>query len=199
MLRFKLFGIWVQISFLFFAVVTVYLILDRSGYGYCGVLAAITHELGHIIAYFIVGERPKSVTFSIEGMRITSSERYLTLGKGIFSLSAGCFTNFAVFIFLYFGAGSNLEFTRIALVQLSIGLFNLIPVGALDGGMILRRVLGEFFSVRVAEFVGVSLSWVIVLPVFAYGILLLIRDYNVTLVITAAFLILSLIQNRSSS
>ena len=88
MLQFNVFGIRVKLSFLFFAVVTIYLILDRSGFGYCGILAAVTHELGHIIAYIIVGERPKSVTLSIEGMRITSSDRYLTVGKDIFALSA---------------------------------------------------------------------------------------------------------------
>lgn len=103
MLQFKVFGIQIKLSFLFFAVVTIYLILDRSGVGYCGVLAAVTHELGHIIAYFIVGERPKSVALSIEGMRITSSDRYLTIGKDIFALSAGCFTNFAVFFSFILG------------------------------------------------------------------------------------------------
>lgn len=117
MLQFKVFGINIQLSFLFFAVVTIYLILDRSGVGYCGVLAAVTHELGHIIAYFIVGERPKSVTLSIEGMRITSSDSYLTVGKDIFALLAGCFINFAVFALLYFGMGKDPELTQIALVD----------------------------------------------------------------------------------
>ncbi|MCI8500623.1 MAG: hypothetical protein HFJ85_00140 [Oscillospiraceae bacterium] len=196
MLQFKAFGIQVKLSFLFFAVVTVYLILDRSGMGYCGVLAAVTHELGHMIAYFIVGERPKSVTLSIEGMRITSSDRYLTMGKDIFALSAGCFTNFTVFLLLYFGMDPNLEMTQIALVQLSIGLFNLVPVGALDGGMILKRFLSQLLPLKAAGLICTFLSWFIVLPVFGYGVLLLFRDHNITLMITAAFLMMSLIQDR---
>ena len=196
MLQFNVFGIRVKLSFLFFAVVTIYLILDRSGFGYCGILAAVTHELGHIIAYIIVGERPKSVTLSIEGMRITSSDRYLTVGKDIFALSAGCFTNFAVFSLLYFGMGKNPELTQIALVQFSIGLFNFIPVGALDGGMILKRILNEVLPMRVASFACRFLSWFIVLPVFCYGVLLLLRERNVTLIITTVFLILSLLQDH---
>lgn len=196
MLQFKAFGIKVQLSFLFFAVVTIYLILDHSGFGYCGVLAAVTHELGHVIAYFIVGERPKSVTLSIEGMRITSSDRYLTLGKDLFALSAGCFTNFAVFALLYYGMQPSPELTQIALVQLSIGLFNIIPVGALDGGMILKRILARILPLKGAMLICAFLSWFIVLPVFGYGVLILIRDHNGTLMITTVFLMLSLLQDK---
>lgn len=196
MLRFKVFGVWVQLSFLFFAVVTVYLILDRTGYGYCGVLAAVTHELGHIIAYFIVGERPKSVTLSIEGMRIASSDRFLPLGKEIFALSAGCATNFAVFLFLLLSFGENPVWTQIAVVQLSIGLFNIIPVGALDGGMILRRILTEIMPYKAAVTICNGISWAIVLPVLVYSLYLLATQWNATLFITASFLVLSLVQDK---
>lgn len=92
--------------------------------------------------------------------------------------------------------GKDPELTQIALVQLSIGLFNLIPVGALDGGMILKRVLNEILSVRAALLTCKFLSWLIVLPIFFYGVLLLFREQNVTLIITAAFLILSLLQDH---
>lgn len=198
MLQFSVFGIKVKLSFLFFAVVTIYLILDRSGFGYCGVLAAVSHELGHIIAYFLVGERPKSVALSIEGMRITSSDRYLTIGKELFALSAGCFVNFSIFLFLYYGAKENPEFTQMALVQLSVGLFNLIPVGALDGGMILRQILSELFPMRIVLIFLRFLSWFIILPVFCYALLILFRERNVTLLITSAFLMLSLLQESKT-
>lgn len=195
MLRFKVFGISVELSFLFFAALTIYLILDRSGFGYCGILAAVTHELGHVIAYFLVGERPKSVALSIEGMRITSSERFLTLGKDLFALFAGCLVNFCVFFWLYIGQGDNQIWTQIALVQLSIGLFNIMPVGALDGGMILKRLFSAAFSLKTASIICKCISWGILIPMLALSLYLLVVNRNFTLLVTTGFLILSLVQD----
>lgn len=196
MLQFRVFGIKVRLSFLFFAVTTIYLILDRTGYGYCGILAAVTHELGHVIAYFLVGERPKSVSLSIEGMRITQSERYLTLGKDLFALSAGCMVNFCAFFLLYYGIGPDPAWTQIALVQLSIGLFNLIPVAALDGGMILKRIFTAVLSLKAATVICKTISWCVVLPMLVISLVLLFRSRNFTLLVTTGFLILSLVQDN---
>ena len=195
MLQFELFGIKVRLSFLFFAVVTIYLLLDESGYGYCGVLAVFSHELGHVIAYFLVGERPKALSFSVEGMRITASERYLTPGKDIFALSAGCLVNFILFAVGIYGNKTG-DFTQLAFTQLFIGIFNALPIGALDGGMILKRLLLAFLPIKAACLISKIVSWAVLLPLFGCSVYLLVSAHNITLFVTSLFLLVNLITDQ---
>ena len=197
MLRFKIFGIDIYLSFLFFAVVTIYLILDRTGFGCCGLFAAVTHELGHIAAYCLVGSKPSSVALTFEGMRLVTSNQYLTVGKELFTLLAGCGVNFVLCILFLLSDGNI--FFRFALSQFVIGGFNLIPIGGLDGALTLKRVLSLFFSFRMVHLISLLLSWGVVIPLLFCGIFLFLTERNITLLITGGFLIISLLKSKKSA
>jgi len=193
-LRFRLFHIDVQLSFLFFAVVTIYLILDRSGFGYCGVFAAVIHEIGHLIACCLSNAKPSSVTLSVEGIRLVSSERYLPLRKELFILLAGSSVNLLLG-FLFSLAGSE-TFVKLALSQFLIGGFNLLPIGALDGGLALECFLSLFLSPQTAAEISLVLSWLVVVPLIFIGFFLFWFVRNITLLITSIFLFLVLLKQQ---
>lgn len=191
MLRIHLFGVQVTVSFLSFALITAYLLVDKNGYGYCGVLAAITHELAHIIVYMLLGRKPKEVTLAVEGIRLKASDRYLSPGKEALALFAGCFANLSMFVLLGLFSRSE-EMTVMALTHLSLGVFNLLPVGSLDGGMLMRLFLERFFSERLTERLCFSFSVMIVGILFVFSLWMFFRTGNFTLVITSLFLIFAI-------
>ena len=194
MLRFRLFQVDIRLSFLFFAVVTVYLILDRSGFGYCGVFAAVVHETGHLIACCLSNAKPSSVTLSFEGMRLASSERYLSSGKELFVLLAGSGMNLLLGSF-FFLSGTEI-FLKLALSQFLIGGFNLLPVGALDGSLALECFLSFFFSLQTVYKINLILSLIVVIPLILFGFFLFWSVGNITLLITSLFLFLLLLKQQ---
>lgn len=191
MLKFRLWGMQVTVSFLSFALVTAYLLVDKNGYGYCGILAAIMHELAHIIVYVALGRKPQAVTLAIEGIRLKANERYLSPRKEAFALSAGCFVNLSMFVLLSFFPQSE-ETTVMAWTHLSLGVFNLLPVGSLDGGMLVRLFLEHFFSDTVTERWCFALSIVIVVILFMLSLWMFYQTGNFTLIITSLFLIFTI-------
>lgn len=125
------------LDFSFFAVIALYLLLDESGFGLAALAACAMHETAHFIAMALFGVPAERVTLYGAGIRITSSriEFAKPLRKAVI-LSAGCLANFAAaFVFWRLG-----EMGACA-VNLFTGLFNLLPVGELDGAGLLKMLL----------------------------------------------------------
>lgn len=191
MLKISLCGIQFKISFLFFALITAYLLIDKNGYGYCGVLAAMMHELAHVIVYIALGRKPQEVSLAIEGIRLKANKQYLSPGKEALALSAGCLVNLSMFLLLNQFFHSQ-EMTMMALTHLSLGVFNLLPVGSLDGGMLLRLFLESFLPDTAAEKICFCLSVSVVILLFCGSLWLFYQTGNFTLVITSLFLIFAI-------
>jgi membrane-associated protease RseP (regulator of RpoE activity) len=85
------------------------------------------------------------------------------------------------------------ELTTFGAVNLVIFLFNLVPIPPLDGGNILTCLLKQakrpvpVFQIRL---VFAMLFWV---PIFIFGIFVLIRYHNVSLVITCLYLLMKVV------
>lgn len=137
MVELKLKRTVLRLDFSFFAVIAVYLLLDESGFGLAALAACAMHETAHFIAMLVFGVPAERVTLYGAGIRITSSQIEYTnpLRKAVI-LSAGCLVNFAAaFVFWRLG-----EMGACA-VNLFTGLFNLLPVGELDGAGLLKMFL----------------------------------------------------------
>ncbi len=183
-------GIRFEFKFLFFAAVTLLLFIDRSGVALCAFLSSAAHELAHLAALFSVRANVTAVTFELFGIRIDRMDALL-FWEELAVLMAGPTVNLV--LFLLCGSVNNSSVNLIAAVNLSIGLFNLLPVGALDGGkaanLIFVRMLGE----SKGKVASLAISLAVVLPIIGVGLYLAVQPMrNVSLLVVGVFLVCDL-------
>ncbi|MBQ7875155.1 MAG: hypothetical protein IJ306_08390 [Oscillospiraceae bacterium] len=129
----------VALSPLFFAVLTAFLLVDKSGIAGEAVLFSLLHETGHFLALLCAKTHPQTVEASLFGIRM-SLPGNLSTAKKCFVLTAGFAVNF-IFMAAFFSLGKITE----AYINLFIGIFTAMPLAATDGGAVLKTLLDEFF------------------------------------------------------
>lgn len=139
MVELKLKQTLLRLDFSFFAVIALYLLLDESGFGLAALAACAMHETAHFIAMTAFGVSVEQLTLYGAGIRITSSkiDSVKPHLKAVI-LCAGCVANFAATLVFW-----NLGKYEAAAVNLFTGIFNLLPMGELDGARLLKM-----FAVR---------------------------------------------------
>ena len=169
---------------------TAALILDRENRIVCCFLAAILHELGHLLcmrlrSVRVRGFRLRLFDFLIEADEPGdfSSELLITAGGPAASfISAAVFMPFS---------------PRLSLPNLALGIFNLLPVMSLDGGRLLYLLLERRFSLRICGAVLRITTFIFMLPLSAAGIyLLMVSRYNYSLLAISLYLLAVLIVKR---
>lgn len=146
MLRFKLFGVDVRIDFWFVAIVTFFLLTDRTGISILALAVCFLHELGHLIAFFVVGQTPRALIFELTGIRLIKPVRPLSPGREAVVQAAGSSANFLWYALLSSTLSSLSNWSLFATAHLLVGIFNLLPLSALDGGKLLELFCLRFFS-----------------------------------------------------
>ena len=99
-MKFKLLGSEIYISFLFVAVISLMLATDKTGLALPTLFAVSFHEIGHLLAMWIIGTPPKSIRLIPASVQITRniSDGY----KGDIKVAlAGPMVNFILFLTLY--------------------------------------------------------------------------------------------------
>lgn len=130
----------VSVSPMFFAVLTMVLLFDKTGVSGYAVLFSIIHEIAHFLALLFTKTHPGKIEIDYFGIRILLPENMSTMKK-IPVLTAGFTINFVLSaLFFYLG---KIVF---ACINLFIGLFTMLPLASTDGGEILKTILEEFFS-----------------------------------------------------
>ncbi len=137
MLELKLRKTILCLDFSFFAVIALYLLLDESGFGLAALCACALHETAHFVAMALFGVPAERVTLYGAGIRITSSQiEFVPTFQKTVILSVGCLTNFAAAL-VFYRLGELGAFA----VELFTGIFNLLPLGALDGAGLLKMLV----------------------------------------------------------
>lgn len=147
MLTVRAFGVRICFDFSFFAVIGLFLAFDSGGYGWLCFAACVCHELGHLAAMAVRGDKPREMIFSGGGICIKQ------WGQPSFGvLAAGCGVNFLLFavFFAVLGRG-NIFYTIFGGANLFVGIFNLLPVRGLDGHGLLEKALFRFLSFDAAQ------------------------------------------------
>lgn len=185
MIRFWRFGVCIQVSIFYLAVITIVSFLDQTGIAIWGFLSSLIHEMGHIAALYLVGGGVKLLSFELTGIRMTIKQS-LSLWKEAVVLSAGCVVNFLCCILcMRFGLLSG------ATVNLCIGAFNLLPSKALDGGRLLTLILNSFMSLEKADRFSFGFSVFTSAILIIFGLKIFFVSYNPTLLATGIFLLFS--------
>lgn len=174
-----------RVSLLFPALVTVLLLLQPDGLALPCVLASLIHEGGHLAAMLLLNCPPESCTVGAFGARIvTDSRRPPGYRQQIMISLAGPGINFLAAA----GLGA-VGCSRAAAVHILLGVFNMLPAGALDGGQALRCVLCLRGAPDRADRVLRVLSAAVLLPLAAGALYLVLSGSgNGTLLIVSIYL-----------
>ncbi|MCL2698239.1 MAG: site-2 protease family protein [Oscillospiraceae bacterium] len=126
------------VDFTFFATIALFFYFDKSGFGILGICACVIHEAGHLMALFLKKQDFNSLIIYGGGIKIKHKK---TLDASVCILAAGCLLNIAVFIVFYYVFPINMKFQIFAIMNLLIGVFNLLPIRYFDGGRLLEKAL----------------------------------------------------------
>ncbi|MEM1483357.1 site-2 protease family protein [Oscillospiraceae bacterium PP1C4] len=187
-MEFRLGGTYFSISFGFFAVLGLYMLFDREGAGLPAICAVALHEGGHILAMYLVGAQIVSMRFYPFGVRL-EKRGILTYGKETAVYLGGVAANALCLLIAVPLYGWN----QFAVVNAALILFNLLPVGRLDGGQLLRLLLCRMNSLSRAEALQKWIGFVVLTPLFAISFVLLPQG-NYTLLFTAVYLAVTLLR-----
>ena len=163
------------------AALTAVLLLDRENRVIGCFFAAILHELGHIVMMRLCGVRVRCVRLRLFDVLI-EAENAPSVRADVLITLGGPAANFM------FAAAFSPFCLKLALPNLMLGVFNLLPVMSLDGGHLLSVCLRRR-SPRVCETVLRTATFVCLLPLMTAGFILLCRSgYNYSLLVISLYL-----------
>jgi len=182
-MSFKLLGTKIYVSFLFVALISFMLCIDKTGLCLPTFFAVLFHENGHLFAMWVCECQPKEVKLvpaSIEITRGFSKKKY---GEIIIALLGPC-ANIALFLSLYINyrlTKSELSL-RWAVLNLIVALFNLLPVYGLDGGTVFVNLFTKNLKSRTkAEGVLKIITALLGILVLSLGVFLALqKNFNIS-------------------
>ena len=174
MLRFKLLGVRIEVDFWFVALVTIFLLTDRSGVSVIALLACFIHESAHLLAFLAVGCTPRALVFELTGIRLVKPAQALSPGRDAFVQLAGSAANLLVFALLASTTASVSYWSIFAVTHLLLGVFNLLPLRCLDGGKLLELLCLHFWGERAAERVCAAADLLTTIGLFGVAVYTLV-------------------------
>lgn len=192
-MKFKLLGVQITVSFYFVALLLVMMALDSSGLILGALIAAVLHEAGHFAVMLCCKQPPQSLTLYPFGMKIVKpNSSALSYQREILMYLGGPFANLACFFLLSFIPGGAAS--PAAAAHLALCLFNLLPIGALDGGMVVDLFLHRFLPEKAANVGSMVLSALCIVPVGLLAVWMVFQEHgNFSLLLTVLYLAVLLV------
>lgn len=199
-MQFRIKNTQIIISFTFFALVLLLNIFKRTEFLYISIFSAILHEIGHLIALKIYGIEITEFRISLFGCNIkTNKNNRINYNKEILISFFGPFANLFLSAFLFVvNFNLNCELVEnIIIVNLVMGLFNLLPFNSFDGGKIIKLLIENKLNERIADFTVSIISFVVLIP-FSYIAFLnfLNNKSDFYLLIVSALMLLTIILKK---
>ena len=135
--------------------------------------AATVHECGHLLAARVLGIRLRLLELDIPGARLLPLGPLPSYRAEGWLAAAGPAASFLLAILIYPLNGSF--FTAVFTATLSLGLFNLIPVGDFDGGRVLAAFLTPYLGAKLGTRIRLVVSYLSIFFLFSLSATLLLR------------------------
>ncbi len=150
-------------------------------------LAATVHECGHFLAAYALGVRIRLLELDIPGARILPAGALPSYAAEGWLAAAGPLASLLLAIFIYPLNGSF--FAALFAATLSLGLFNLLPVGEFDGGRVLGAIVTPLLGEEVGARIRLTASYLSIFFLFSLSATLLLRwGENLSLAVLCASL-----------
>ena len=168
---------------MFTAVLALMTLADKTGELYLFYLAAAIHEASHLILMCLLDAKPSEI---------------LLIPGGINIIRKGYTNSFKYFVILISGPLANMFCFFISkgpfsLINLLLFIYNMLPLGGLDGGRILALFLRMFMNAQQTEFMIKMISTAVLLC-FIYLFIIGIREKtpNYSILIFSLYIISSI-------
>lgn len=141
--RFRIGKISFQDPLILCGALAILLYFDASGFLRVGLLAAVLHEMGHIMAYLFLRHRLPHIEVTHDGILYEDKERALFGKRAAFTgrCRAGVNILLAVWAVFCFSRRATIWWSAFFAANLLTGAFNLLPIPPLDGAQILRCLM----------------------------------------------------------
>lgn len=185
----KLFGINVYISFWFLAAVAVSCIAGHGAPAIYILLPIAVHELGHLIVMGICGAKIKAVLLTIKGIKIQRKEQIFGYGAEIAIVLGGVVANIIFAVCLKLFCFQSMRIMLLISANIAVVIFNLMPIGDLDGGQLLKLTGAHLLGPDTAQKLSKIMSVAVLAMLFGFTIFLITAGLaNVTLLAACVFL-----------
>lgn len=185
------------ISYPLVALLCMSVIASKNTITVIAVLSAVLHETGHLAVMRRFSDDEIDVRAGVFELAICDYSREVSgYRRDIAVTCAGPVVNivlWAVFFILY-------KYTmwdtahNIAMVNISLGIFNLLPIETTDGGQLLKIILAKTLSVTAADRVMLVVSIVFIIPVAVAGFYILLNSaYNYTMLAAVIYFVTALV------
>lgn len=175
----------VSVDFRFVALITLMLVLFPDSLAAMCFLMCVLHETGHLLAMVLFGKRAEKITFDYFGMKIDTDKHFIPPAKeALIAFSGPCVNLIMSAIFYLLGKND------VAVLNLALAVFNLLPVTMLDGG----HIVSAFFpDSRLHRILSISCAVILL----AVGIFVLVyTKSNFTITIVALYLLIGVISEK---
>jgi stage IV sporulation protein FB len=190
LIKFTLIGkIKITVDFTFFVAIALFFYFDESGLGIIGICACAIHEIGHLIVLYLEKKDFDSMVFYGGGIKIKYKKSF---DATVFAIMAGSLLNIIIFTIFYFLFPDNAGLQIFAVVNLVIGIFNLLPVRYFDGGFLLEKILIKIYPAQNALKISRNIEKII--AVFGIIVILFIFVFyrvNLSALLVIAYVIFS--------
>lgn len=197
MMKISTHGINICISYPFVALLCFSVIVSKNMITVIAVLSAIMHEIGHIAVMKKFSSEVINVNVGLFELSIHDESRPISeYNKDLAVNCAGPVVNIILWVLFYILYKFTFWSTAysVAMVNISLGIFNLLPIETTDGGQILKIILSKKISVTTADTIMTVLSFIFIIPISIAGFYVLINSqYNYTMLFAVLYFVTALV------
>lgn len=182
-MKFKLFDIEIELQFFAVLALTTALLLDKSSKVAICLLCAFIHECGHILTMLCFDKKPKSIKLRVFDIAIKENKEKTFISDLLVTLAGPLFNLLFACIFYFIS-------TPLCICNMTLCVFNMLPIDTFDGGHALYLILRKKFSERTVCVILKTFTLIVLIPLLVVGIIVLFYSrYNYSLLAIAIYLL----------
>lgn len=190
MIRARLRGIELAVSFWFLAAVALFAVAERGALMLYMLLPIAVHELGHLLVMATLHVRVRAVRCTLLGIDIRrESGHTLSYPAEIAVVLGGASANALLALGLHLFCFASMRMRFLVAANIAVAIFNLLPIGDLDGGQLVGLLCARFFPPDAARVISRVAGLLVLACLFGFGaFLMMIRYPNPLLFVACAYL-----------